>query len=285
MGAHISHLADAEIAVHVPEEAVQAVGSAEVLRAIGVVGRGADPLFVVQNRRRHAFGGGVAGAGKLARVPAVNRLELADGAIQNQFANAFEVGVGVPLRAVLRGQLGALAEVVGAYGADLVHADAHGLFAVHVHVAIQRPVGDEGVVVIGGADDHGFHVFLVHHAAPVPIGLGFGEDLQGLLGAEVVDVAKGDHVFVAQDVVVSGAAAPNTHKGDIQLVAGGVLPAQRAASEYRQTGSNGGGFQQIASLHKVLSSEGCNGERSITLHRRKQGRAWVCWRETGDRPD
>src|ERR1039457_174077 len=218
MGAHISHLADAEIAVHVPEEAVEAVGSAEILGAVGRVGRGAAPLLVVQSGGRHAFAGGVAGAGKLPRVPAVNRLEFADGAIQNQFADAFEVGEGVSLRAVLRGQGGALGEVVGAHRADFVHADAHGLFAVHVHVAIQRPIGDEGVVMIGGTDHHGFHVFLVHHPAPVPIGLGLGEDLQGFLGAEVVDVAQGDHVLVAQDVIVGGAAAPNTHQGDIQLV-------------------------------------------------------------------
>src|ERR1019366_6780901 len=127
---HIPHLSDAEIAVHVPEEAVQAVGSAEILRAVGMVGRGADPLLVVQHGGRHTFAGGGAGAGKLTRVPAVNRLELAHGAIQNQFADAFEVGEGVPLRAVLRGHLGALGEVVGAHGADFVHADAHGLFAV-----------------------------------------------------------------------------------------------------------------------------------------------------------
>ena len=103
MRAHVAHLADAEIAVHIPEQAVQAVRAAEILRAVGMVGRRADPLLVVQERGRHAFAGGIAGAGQLAAVPAVNRLQFADGAIQNQFADAFEIRVGVPLRAVLRG--------------------------------------------------------------------------------------------------------------------------------------------------------------------------------------
>ena len=34
---HIAHLADANIAVHIPEEAVQAAGTTKVLRAVGMV--------------------------------------------------------------------------------------------------------------------------------------------------------------------------------------------------------------------------------------------------------
>ena len=103
--------------------------------------------------------------------------------------------------------------------------------------------------MIGGADDHGFDVLLVQHLAPVPIGLGLGEDRQGLLGAVVVDVAQGDHVLVAQDVIVGGAPAPNAHQGDIQLVAGGVLPAKRAAFQDVKPGGGGRGLKQVTSLH------------------------------------
>ena len=120
VGAHVAHLADAEVAVHVPEQAVQAVRSAEVLRAVGMVGRRSDPLLVVQERGRLAFAGGIAGARQLAAVPAVNGLQLADGAIEDQLAQAFEVRIGVALRAVLRRDFALALEVIRADGARLL---------------------------------------------------------------------------------------------------------------------------------------------------------------------
>ena len=55
----------------------------------------------------------------------------------------------------------------------------------------------------------------------------------------IVDVAQGHDVLVAEDVVVRGSAAPYADEGDIQLVAGGVLSAQRTALENRQSGAGG----------------------------------------------
>ena len=107
-----------------------------------------------------------------------------------------------------------------------------------------RPVGDEGVVVVRGADDHGLDVLLVQHLAPVPIGLGLGEDLQRFLGAQIVDVAQGHHVLAPERVVVRGSPAPYADQGDVQFVAGGVLPSQRAAFQNGQSGAGGGrGFE------------------------------------------
>ena len=48
---------------------------------------------------------GYPGRGKLAAVPAVDGLQLADGAIEDQLAQAFEIRIGVTLGAVLRGEL------------------------------------------------------------------------------------------------------------------------------------------------------------------------------------
>ena len=89
-------------------------------------------------------------------------------------------------------------------------------------------------MVIGRADDHGLDVLLIEHLAPVPVGLGLGEDLQRLLGAVVVDVAQRHDVLVPEHVVVRGSAAPYADEGDVQLVAGGVLAAQRAALQNGQ---------------------------------------------------
>jgi hypothetical protein len=95
-------------------------------------------------------------------------------------------------------------------------------------------------MVVGGADDHGLDVLLVEHAAPVPVGFGLGEDLQGLFDALVVNVAERDHVFANQGVVVGRAAAPHAHQRHVQLVTGGVLTAERSAPEDGQSSGRRG---------------------------------------------
>ena len=231
MGAHVAHLADAEVAIHVPEEAVQAVGAAEILRAVGVIGRRADPLFVVQETWRMPLRLRIPGARQLAAVPAVDGLQFADRRRRGSARACVRSSGrrGAACRAASRALL-FLLQVVRAHGADLFHGDAERLLAVDVHVAIERPVGDEGMMVVGGADDHGLDVLLVEHLAPVPIGLCLREDLERFLGAEVVDVAERDDVLVPEDVVVRGAPAPYADQGDVQLVAGGVLSAAACRS-------------------------------------------------------
>ena len=46
VAAHVAHLADAEVPVHVPLQAIAALG--EIARVVGVVGRGSEPEVVVQ---------------------------------------------------------------------------------------------------------------------------------------------------------------------------------------------------------------------------------------------
>ena len=106
--------------------------------------------------------------------------------------------------------------------------------------------------MVGGADDHRLDVLLVEAAAPVPIGLGVREKLQRFLRAVVVDIAQRHHVLVPEHVVVRGAAAPYADEGDVQLVAGGVLAAQRAALQDEQAGA--GGAKKVASLHGKTSN-------------------------------
>ncbi|MCX6606873.1 MAG: hypothetical protein NTV52_25275 [Acidobacteria bacterium] len=196
-----------------------------------------------------ALGDGVAGAGELAGVPAVDGFEVADGAVEDEFAEAFEVGVGVALGAVLGGDLRFVFEVVGADGADLFDGDAEGFFAEDVFAAVDGPVGDEGVVVVGGADYDGVNVLLIEALAPVVVGFGFGEDFETFLGAEVVDVAEGDDVFIAEDVVVGGAASPDADEGDVEAVAGGGLAAKDATTK---NGEAGGGLDEFSALHAGL---------------------------------
>ena len=155
------------------------------------------------------------------------------------------------LRAVLRGHLGLALVVIGAHRANLLDADAERFLAEHVHVAVQRPVGDEGVMVIGRANDHGFHILLVHQAAPVPMRFRLGEDLQRLLHAQLVHVEVCHEVLVPQSVVVRCAASPHADERHVESVARGGLSAQHAAAENRQPGRGRGGLQQLSSVQRA----------------------------------
>jgi hypothetical protein len=75
-------------------------------------------------------------------------LQLADGAVADQFADAVEVRVGVALHAHLGGELAFFGEPVGAHDAGFLHGDGEGFLAIDVQAAVERPVGDEGVVVV-----------------------------------------------------------------------------------------------------------------------------------------
>src|ERR1017187_1733464 len=249
----VAHLADPEVPVHIPRQAVVAcAGRGEVLRAVGMHGRRSDPLVVVEVGGRLAFAKGIAGPGELAAVPPMDDLQIADGPVEDEFPHALEVWKGVTLGAVLRGQLGLVLEIVGADRARFLHGDAQRLLAVDVHAAVQRPVGDEGVMVVRGANDHALDVLLVQALPPVPIGLGLREYLEAFGQAVLVHVAESHHVLVRQHVVVRGSPPPHAHEGDVQLVAWSVLPSERAALEDCQSDAGGSGLEQISTLHDAF---------------------------------
>ena len=55
------------------------------------------------------------------------------------------------------------------------HADAQRLLAENMHIAVQRPVGDEGMVMVRRADDDRLDTLLLQALPPVVVGLGAGE--------------------------------------------------------------------------------------------------------------
>ena len=178
---------------------------------------------------------------------------LADGPVADQFPQAVEVLHGVSLHADLRGKLVFPLQPVGPHDAGFLDANRQRLLHVDVQVAIERPVGNEGVGVVGRAAKHGVNVFLIEALPPVDVGLGVRESLQGVRKPLLVHVAERDHVLVRQHVVMRQAAAPDADQRDVQLVAGGVLARPCAAGQDEQSGSGGGGLQELATMHGWFS--------------------------------
>src|SRR5437879_1894428 len=83
-----------------------------------------------------------------AVAPGADFLQLADGAVADEFADAVEVLKGMALGTDLSGELVFVFEVVGADHAGLLNTVGERLFAIDVFAAIHRPVGDESVRVI-----------------------------------------------------------------------------------------------------------------------------------------
>ncbi len=229
MAAHVADLADAEVPEHVPRQAVRPRPAGKIAGVVRMVRRRAKPEIEVKSRGRLPLGGQVPGAANLPVAPGIRGRQAANRAVADQFANAVEIRIRVPLHADLRGQLVFLLQPVRADDAGFFHADRQRLLAVNVQIAIQGPIGDEGVRVVGSADDHGVQVFLLQALPPVDVGLGLGEMLQCIGEPLLIHVAKSDYVLVGQRIVMGQAAAPDADQRDVEFVAGGVLARPRTA--------------------------------------------------------
>ena len=170
----------------------------------------AEPQVPVEVLGRVARGGQVAWFAKLPVAPRADFLQLADSAVPDEFPHAIEILVFMALGADLGGELGLVLEIVGADHAGFLHAVGQRLFAVDMLAAIHRPVGDEGVRMIGGAADHRLDVLLVEALPPVHVLLGAGELLRRKGQVLLVHVAEGDDVFFGEAVEERGVVKPQS---------------------------------------------------------------------------
>jgi len=178
--------------------------------------------------------------------PRMNVLQSSHRTIQNHLAYAIEVRVRVSLRPDLRGQFVLLGQPVRANHAGFFHGVGQRLLAVHVHVAVQSPIGDERMRVIGGAANHGVDVFLLQALAPVDV-VFRARELFGCLGEVLfVDVAQRNHILAFDGTEVSPSPAPRADQSDIQLVAGGTGTPQHTTGQDRQ--SNPGCHRRLQKL-------------------------------------
>jgi hypothetical protein len=97
-----------------------------------------------------------------------------------------------------------------------------------MEVALQRPVRDEGVRMVGGADDHGIEALVVQALPPVHVSGRIRETLQRVREAGFIHIAERHDILLADRVVVCEAAAPDADEGDVELVAGRVRSEERA---------------------------------------------------------
>ncbi len=105
-------------------------------------------------------GGGALGfeipvARELAVAPSDGGLQVADRAVADHFLDPRIVVLRVHLGADLAGEFAFFAEPIFAEHAGFFDTDGAGFFAIDVEVTVERPIGNEGVVVVGGADHHG----------------------------------------------------------------------------------------------------------------------------------
>ena len=138
-----------------------------------------------------------------------------DGAFVDEFPDVVEIGIKVALRTALGGQFVLFLHVGIADHASLFHAIGQRLFAVDVESPIHRPNGNEGVMMVRRADDHGVEVFLVQALTPILVLLGFWELLSGSGESLGIDVAESDDVLLFQHVEMSRGSSPTADKGDI----------------------------------------------------------------------
>src|ERR1043166_1049623 len=212
--------------------------------------RRAEPQVVVQVLGRLAFGRQVPGPGKLAVAPGADLLELTNGAVADELAHAVEVLKGGALGADLRGQLVLVLEIIGADRASFLDAVGQRFLAIDVFAAVHRPIGHEGVRVIGRAAHDRFDVLLLQTLTPVHVVLRVRELLGGKGQMLLVHVAEGDDVLAGDAGEMDFAATPGADQGDVQLVAGGICAEKPdPGKDERCCGRKSDGSKEVASFH------------------------------------
>lgn len=94
---------------------------------------------------------------------------------------------------------------------------------------MQRPVGNESVVMVRRADDHRIEVFVVEAVAPVGVGLRFGKLLKRKFHVGPIDIAQGDHTMLLEPKIVSLGPTVGTDERDVELVVRRLPGAQDTA--------------------------------------------------------
>jgi hypothetical protein len=199
---------------------------------------------------RLAGGRQVAVAGNLAVAPADGGLQLADGSVEDHFLDARIIRLGVHLGAYLGGEFAFFRQPVGANHASFLDADGEGLFAVNVEIAVERPVGDEGVMVVGRANHRGIEPLVFEAVAPVGVGFGAGKCGEGILEEGFVDIAQGDDTLLLEPAVMGEGTARDADEGDVELAVRPVGGLQDAAWQYGKTRRrHGRGVEEPAAIH------------------------------------
>ena len=238
VAAHVANLADAPVPEHVPLQAVRSRATGEVFRVVGALGRGAKPQVPVQACGRIARCGEMPVATQLAVAPCGGRFEFADRTVDNHFLHPRIVVLRVHLGAALGGEFAFFRQPVGAQRARFLHTQGQRFFAIHAQVPVECPVGNECMVVVGGADHHGVESLVVEALAPINVGLGLRKFLQGMGEVRLIDVANRNHVLLLQPAIVGGGAAPGTDERDVEFV---VRRLPGSPDPARQDQQSGGG--------------------------------------------
>ena len=149
------------------------------------------------------------------------------------------------LHADLRGELAFFREPVRTDRARFFDGNRERLLAIHVQVAVQRPVRHERVRVVRGAAHDAVEAFVIQRLTPVGVSLRVRKLLQRIREARLTHIAERDDVFLADGFVMRQPAAPDADEQHVELVARSLRAEAMTARQNEQArASRGGGFQK-----------------------------------------
>jgi hypothetical protein len=132
-----------------------------------------------------------------------------------KFPDAIVVWLGLTMGTDLGRNLSLFLEPVAPYLANLIYRDSERLFAVDVKIAIEGPVGDKGMAMVGRADDNCLNVLVVDAFSPIDIRLRPGKALVRSDQLGLVDVTKRHDVLGGNGVVEVAPTPANANQGNI----------------------------------------------------------------------
>ena len=123
-----------------------------------------------------------------------------------------------------------------------------------MQIAVQRPVRDEGMGVIRGADHDAVEAeqfVIIEQFSPVHVGFSGRKFLQTECQVVLVHIAQRDAVLGGERIEVRLASAPRTDERKVQLITRHVSSEQFELGDDQRRGNSGdgGGFEEFSAIH------------------------------------
>ena len=99
----------------------------------------------------------------------------------------------------------------------LLHSVGERLLAIDMQAPAQGPRGRRGMVMVGGADHHGFQIFLLEQLAVIGILAGPGMPGPGGTESAAVHITEGDDILARHPFQVAGTPAAHANGADVQF--------------------------------------------------------------------
>ena len=164
-------------------------------------------------------------AAELPVSPGRGRLEITDRSVPDQLADPVKIRVRMAQHPDLGGEFVPFRQPVRPDHPGLLDQDGEGLLTINMQPAVERPVGDERMVMVGRANDDRIEVLLLKALAPIRVSPDSREALEGIREEVFIHITERHDIIVGDGIIVRLSPPHTPMRAMLSLLFGDEVPA------------------------------------------------------------